>query len=121
MTHYAIMNSQEECLERFIPVALVVYHAYLKILHTGMTAESILKLDDARFGQLFAQMHHITCDAGLAPYQPDVVPELTFSPGGLGIGARGTENIVSVLAISCHFSSHFLCFTCFSWLTKCLE
>ena len=94
------MNAQEESLERYLPLALVVYHAYLKIHHMGLTAESILKLDDIRFGQFFAQVHHITCDAGLAPYQPDVVPELEFSPEGLGIGAKGTENIVSRLHIT---------------------
>ncbi len=97
LSHYAIMNAQEECLERYLPLAVVVYHAYLKIQHTGLTAESILKLDDTRFGQFFAQLHHITCDAGLAPYQPDIDPALVFTPEGLGIGARGTENIVSAL------------------------
>ena len=90
------MNSQEESLKRPLPIQLVAYHIYLRILHSGMTAEAILKLDDVAFGRFFAQALQITCDAGLVPYQRDFVPGLAVSmTGGLKVQPRGTENMVS--------------------------
>lgn len=69
--HYAAMHAQEETLQRELPEALVVYHLHLKLVHSGETAESMLKLPDARFGTLFAQALQFTCDPGLVPYQRD--------------------------------------------------
>lgn len=94
-THYALMGSQEESLERVLPMALVVYHLYLKLYHTGMTMAGVMKLSDGPFGQLFAQALQITCDAGLTPYERDFVPAFGFSfSAGLTLVATGTENMV---------------------------
>ncbi len=70
-SHYAAMHAQEESLSREIPDALVMYHIHLKLVHSGETVESVLKLDDAAFGTLFAQALQLTCDPGLTPYQRD--------------------------------------------------
>ena len=95
-THYALMGSQEETLNRVLPMALVVYHLYLKIYHTGMTMGAIQQLADGPFGQFFAQALQITCDAGLTPYERDFVPTFGFSfTSGLKLVAAGTENMVS--------------------------
>lgn len=95
-THYTLMNSQEEALNRPLPIPLVAYHICLRILHSGLTAEAVLKLDDVAFGRLFAQALQITCDAGLVPYQRDFVPGLAVSmTGSLVLMGKGTENMVS--------------------------
>jgi hypothetical protein len=70
-SHYAAMHAQEETLQRELPEALVLYHLHLKLVHSGETAESMLKLSDACFGTLFAQGLQFTCDPGLVPYQRD--------------------------------------------------
>ncbi len=70
-SHYAAMHAQEETLQRELPLALVLYHLHLKLVHSGETAESMLRLDDAGFGTLFAQGLQFTCDPGLVPYQRD--------------------------------------------------
>lgn len=120
-THYAAMHAQEETLQRELPEALVLYHLHLKLVHSGETAESILGMNDARFGTLFAQALQFTCDPGLVPYQRDgtlrVVcrtqgtAALLPSPGhGLfrkvckqslvfKTEITGTENIVSFLTV----------------------
>ena len=70
-SHYAAMHAQEETLQRELPVALVLYHLHLKLVHSGETAESMLGMDDARFGTFLAQGLQFTCDPGLVPYQRD--------------------------------------------------
>jgi hypothetical protein len=72
---------------------------YLRILHTGMTVEEILKLDDVEFGKFVGQSLQITRDAGLTPYQRDFVPAFCISPlGGLKLTGQPTENMVSLLS-----------------------
>lgn len=89
------MNSQEMSVKRLLPLPLVAYHIVLKILHSGMTADAVLKMDDVNFGKFIAQAMQITCDAFLVPYQRDFIPGFGFSmTGGLGVVARGTENMV---------------------------
>jgi hypothetical protein len=95
LAHYSTFHAQQECLQRYLPVAVVVFHAHLKISHSGLTMDAVLKLDDALFGQLFSQMCHIACDPGLCPYQPDEAISLDLTPEGFGLGLRATENIVS--------------------------
>jgi len=94
-THYALMGAQEESLDRLLPVALVVYHLYLKLHHSGMAMDAALRLSDLEFAQFFAQALQITCDAGLTPYERDFVPGLALSfTRGITIQATGTENMV---------------------------
>lgn len=69
--HYAAMHAQEETLQRELPPALLLYHLHLKLVHSGETAESALKLDDRSFATLYTQGLQIVCDAGLVPYQRD--------------------------------------------------
>ena len=103
-THYALINSQEESLKRPLPIPLVAYHIALKILHTGMTVDAVLKMDDVSFGKFFAQAMQITCDAGLVPYQRDFIPGYGFSmSGGITLVARGTENMVCTQPISLQY------------------
>lgn len=89
------MNSQEESLSRRLPIQLVVYHIHLRILHAGLTADQVLALPDEKFGQFIAECLQITRDAGLVPYQADETLAIQCTvTGGLGIGLRGTEDMV---------------------------
>ena len=94
-THYAILNAQEESVRRIMPIAIVVYHMYLKVVHSGMTMEEVLSLDDEHLGQFFSGGLQITCDAGLFPYERDFIPNLCLSLfHGIDIAAVGTEDMV---------------------------
>lgn len=100
LTHYAVMNAQEECMDRSLPEAIVVYHLYLKLVHSGYTAEQLLALDDKPFGQFVGEAFQITCDAGLVPYEKDFVPGLALSfSKGFTLAAVASEDIVSFLVI----------------------
>lgn len=95
------MGSQEAALDRVLPTALVVYHIFLKLYHSGMTMESVLKLGPAQFGQFLAEALQITCDAGLTPYERDFVPGLALSfTTGMTIRATGTEDMVRLCVYS---------------------
>lgn len=100
-THYAIMNAQEECVARPLPLAIVLYHVYLKAVHSGMSFEQILALDDVQFGQFGAEAMQIACSAGLFPYEKDFVPGIGLSFfHGLVLQAVPTEDMVSFFAAS---------------------
>ena len=89
------MNSQEEAIKRPFPFAIVAYLIYLRLLHSGMTPEGALKLADAPFGHFIAECCQLTRDAGLTPYQRDIVPGFACSvSGSIRIAARSTENMV---------------------------
>ncbi len=101
-THYAIMDAQEECVNRPIPLAIVLYHVYLKAVHSGMSFEQILALDDAQFGQFVGEALQITCSAGIFPYEKDFVPGVGFSFfSGVTLQAVGTEDMVGGCWKSC--------------------
>jgi hypothetical protein len=90
------MNSQEEAIKRPFPLAIVAYHISLRLLHSGLTPDGVLKLPDAPFGHFVAECCQITRDAGLAPYQRDIVPGFTCTmSGSIKIDARSTENMVT--------------------------
>jgi hypothetical protein len=91
------MNAQEECLDRQIPIGVAVYHMYLKLVHSGLTAQQVLALDDEPFGQFVGQAFQITCDAGLVPYEKDFIPGLALSfTEGFTLAAMASEDIVSL-------------------------
>jgi hypothetical protein len=95
------MNAQEECIKRRLPVAVVFYHLYLKIVHSGLTAQEVLSLDDAQFGQFLAEGFQINCCAGLFPYEQDFLPCLSLSfEDGLTLGVSGTEDLVSLACMT---------------------
>lgn len=94
-THYAIMNAQEECVDRAMPLAIVLYHVYLKTVHSGMSFEQVLALDDVRFAQFGGEALQINCSAGIFPYEKDFVPGITLSFfHGLTLTAVPTEDMV---------------------------
>ncbi len=96
LTHYALMDAQEEAVKRPLPLAVVLYHIYLKTVHSGMTMEQVLALDDVEFGRFTAEALQVTCSAGLFPYEQDFVPGLCLSFfHGLTVGATPTEDMVS--------------------------
>jgi hypothetical protein len=95
-THYAVMNAQEECVQRDLPLPVVLYHMYLKVVHSGKTLSEVLHLDDAWFGQFGSESLHITCSAGITPYERDFEPCLVMNFfSGLGLNPVGTEDMVS--------------------------
>ena len=105
-THYAIMNAQEECVDRSLPLAVVLYHVYLKAVHSGMPFETILGLDDVQFAQFGGKAFQINCSAGIAPYEKDFVPGISLSFfHGLELTAVPTEDMVRALAIALLASS----------------
>lgn len=95
-THYAIMNAQEECVDRALPLPVVLYHIYLKAVHSGMSFEDILGLEDVQFAQFGGESLQINCSAGIFPYEKDFVPGIGLSFfHGLVLTASGTEDMVS--------------------------
>lgn len=95
LTHYALMNVQEECVDRALPLPVVLYHIYLKVVHSGMTIRDVLAMNDVEFGQFVGESMQITCSAGLFPYEQDFVPGLCLSLfHGITLGAVPTENMV---------------------------
>lgn len=74
---------------------VVAYHMYLKLVHSGETAESVLAMDDAEFGTFVSQGWEITCDPGLVPYQRDAGLGVTIGPHLFDNTLVSTENIVS--------------------------
>jgi hypothetical protein len=101
------MNNQEECLNRKFPLAIVAHQIYLRLLHSGLTAEEALKLDDFKFSQFIAESCHITRDAHAVSYQGDEVPGLSFTlDGRFGVRCRGTENMVSFCLALAHSLTH---------------
>jgi hypothetical protein len=108
-THYAMMNAQEECVSRPLPVGVVVYHLYLKLVHSGMTMDEVLSMDDEHFGQFLSQGFQINCSAGIFPYEKDFVPGLCLSFfEGLTLGPVPTEDMVSSLSLSRHAHKIFI-------------
>jgi hypothetical protein len=97
-THYSLMNMQEESLDRKLPIPFVMYNFFLCLLHSGMTVEAALKLNDEKFGQLFSECCQVNTDVGIVPYKRDFAPGFTVSmTGGLKLVARDTENMVPPL------------------------
>lgn len=102
LTHYAIMNAQEECVNRPLPLAVVIYHMYLKAVHSGMSFEQILNLDDVQFAQFGSESLQISCSAGIFPYEKDFVPGIGLSFfHGLVLSAVPTEDMVRVCSCPC--------------------
>lgn len=68
---------------------------YLKVIHSGMTAQEVLALPDENFGKFFPEGLQINCDAGIFPYEKDFVPGLSLSFfEGVTVAAVPTENMV---------------------------
>lgn len=102
-THYSFMNVQEELLDRRLPIQFVAYQIHLRLLHSGMSAEQALGLPPADFARFMGQCLQPTRDAALVPYNPDEELALCFSmTGGLTLGLRGTEDMVSLSSITPH-------------------
>lgn len=100
-THYAIMDAQEQCVNRPLPLAIVLYHVYLKAVHSGMSFEQILALNDVQFAQFGGEAMQITCSAGIFPYERDFVPGVGFSFfSGVSLTAVSTEDMVSSLFLA---------------------
>jgi hypothetical protein len=97
------MNEQEEAVRRPFPLAVVVYHLYLHVLHSGLTPDEVVRMDDVAFGQFVGEACQITCDAHLVSYQGDEAPALTIGmmDGSVGISSKGTENMVRARCVSC--------------------
>lgn len=94
-SHYAIMHAQEESIKRVLPMPVVVYHMYLKLVHSGETAESVLAMADPEFGTFVSQGWQITCDPGLVPYERDAALGASIGPHLFDNTLVDTENIVS--------------------------
>lgn len=106
------MNSQMEALDRRLPMQLVCYHIYLRLLHSGMSARQVVGLPPAEFGRFIGECCQVTRDACLVPYERDttVGVQITFSNGfGFGLGLRDTEDMVS--------PSFFTTDCAYRWLT----
>ena len=94
-THYAALHFQTDSITRLLPHQLVVYHMYLKAVHSGMTIPQILALPDDEKGQLFLEGLQLNCCAGIFPYEQDFVPAFSLSlEEGLCLAPRGTEDMV---------------------------
>jgi hypothetical protein len=99
-THHAQMGPQQESIRRLLPIPVVVYHQYLKIVHSSKTIQGVLALPDDQFAQFFLEGLQFTCDAGLFPYERDFFPELGISlTDGLSVAASDTEDLVSGLFV----------------------
>lgn len=96
------MNAQEEALTRRLPLAIVMYHVYLRVLHSGLTPEEVLGLPDTEFGHFVGECLQFTRDPAITPYQRDITDGLgmTFS-GKITLMARPTENMVLSLSLLC--------------------
>jgi hypothetical protein len=100
--HHAMMGVQQEMIERLIPVPVLLYTQYLKIVHSGKRIGEIMQLPDAEFGQFTGEGWHMTSDAGLFPYEGDKLPGLSVSfSGGLSLTATGTEDLVRIVFRLC--------------------
>jgi len=99
-SHYAIMHAQEESIKRVLPMPVVVYHMYLKLVHSGETAESVLAMADPEFGTFVSQGWQITCDPGLVPYERDAGLGASIGPHLFDNTLVNTENIVSRPSLS---------------------
>ena len=85
-------------MHRILPVGVLVYHAYLRIVHSGMSAQEVLGMPDEEFGQFFPQCFQVTCDAALVPYEKDFIPGLALSfTEGFTLAAVGSEDMVQKL------------------------
>jgi hypothetical protein len=94
-THYAIMDAQEECVQREMPLGVVAYHMYLKLIHSGLTLDEFLSLPEEKQAEFVGEGCQITCSAGLFPYEQDFVPGLCLSFfQGIELTAQGTEDMV---------------------------
>lgn len=102
MTHYAIMNAQEECVKRPLPLPVVMYYLYLKVVHSGKTISDVLSMEDEEFGQFVGEGLQGTCSAGLFPYEQDFEPGLCLSFfHGITLTAVPTEDMVRHLHVFC--------------------
>ena len=109
-THYAIMDAQEESVRRLAPIPIVLYHLYLKTVHSGMTMKEVLEMEDEPLARFFGEGLEINCDAAIFPYEQDFVPGvgISFFDGlGLTLTAVPTEDMVS----SAHLCLLCLCLT----------
>lgn len=89
------MNSQQEAVRRPFPLAIVAYQIYLRLLHSGKTADEVLKMDDVGFGQFIAECFQITRDAHMVSYQGDETPGFAQTADGkVTLRCKGTENMV---------------------------
>ena len=93
--HYGVLGAMEASVKRELAFQVVLYHVYLKTVHSGMTMQEVLALPDGEFGQFVGEAMQFTCDAGLFPYEKDFIPALTLSfSEGLTLAAYGTEDLV---------------------------
>ena len=100
VSHYASLHFQADSITRLLPHQLVLYHMYLKIVHSGMTAKQILELPDEEKGQLFLEGLQVNCCAGIFPYEQDFVPCVALSfDTGVGLVPLGTEDMVRTHAL----------------------
>lgn len=98
LTHYAFLNSQMESLDRRLPIQLVCYHIYLRLLHSGMSAKQALALPPAEFGRFIGECCQLTRDPCLVPYERDTTISMgiTFAGSvGFELSLRDTEDMVS--------------------------
>ena len=104
------MDAQEESVRRLAPIPIVLYHLYLKTVHSGMTMKEVLEMEDEPLARFFGEGLEINCDAAIFPYEQDFVPGvgISFFDGlGLTLTAVPTEDMVS----SAHLCLLCLCLT----------
>ena len=93
-THYAIMGAQEKLWNRTIPPAIVLYSLYLRLNHSGLTMDQILKAPLLQRATLFLSGVGMTFDAATVPYVRDFCTGICLSMiSGLGITEKTTENM----------------------------
>jgi hypothetical protein len=103
-THYAIMDAQEESVRRIAPIPIVLYHLYLKTVHSGLTVQEVLSLPDEAYARFTGEGFEVNCCAALFPYEQDFVPgvAISFFDGfGLTLTAVPTEDMVSLRLSLC--------------------
>ena len=94
-THYSIMDLQEHLQSRVLPIAVVAYMLYLRILHSGLSIESIAKMERPAVGQFLSEGMHFTWDSTIYKYNRDYTMAVVMSFfGGFGLQAVGTEDMV---------------------------
>ena len=94
-THYAIMDMLEKGRKRFLPIAFVAYMLYLKIAHSGLSMQSIAKMNKLELCTFLSEGLHCTNDAAMYHYERDYTMAVVMSIfSGFGLQPVNTENMV---------------------------
>lgn len=78
VTHYALLETQEQHLRRTLPMSLLMYNVYMAVAHSGKSIDTILQSSPEVRAEFFAACMSVTHDPGIVSYERDFTLEVNM-------------------------------------------